>query len=66
MGAQRAADLDAPASARIVASSAASALSPEIMGLGPVEASLRALARASLTIDDIDIIELNEAFAGLR
>lgn len=48
--------------ARIVASSV-SALSPEIMGLGPVEASRRALARAGLTMADIDLVELNEAFA---
>ena len=38
-------------------------LSPEIMGLGPVEASKQALARAGMTIDDIDLVEINEAFA---
>jgi acetyl-CoA C-acetyltransferase len=48
--------------ARIV-STGVSGLSPEIMGLGPVDASLMALARAGLTIDDIDLVELNEAFA---
>ena len=48
--------------ARIVATGV-SGLSPEIMGLGPVEASKRALARAGLTIDDIDLVEINEAFA---
>jgi acetyl-CoA C-acetyltransferase len=48
--------------ARIV-STGVSALSPEIMGLGPVEASNRALALAGLTIDDIDLVEINEAFA---
>jgi acetyl-CoA C-acetyltransferase len=48
--------------ARIV-STGVSGLSPEIMGLGPVEASKRALARAKLTIDDIDLVEINEAFA---
>ncbi|WP_421734626.1 acetyl-CoA C-acetyltransferase [Cellulomonas sp.] len=48
--------------ARIV-STAVSGLSPEIMGLGPVDASLMALSRAGLTIDDIDLVELNEAFA---
>lgn len=48
--------------ARIV-STGVSALSPEVMGLGPVEASRRALALAGLTIDDIDLVELNEAFA---
>ncbi|MEV6659686.1 acetyl-CoA C-acetyltransferase [Nocardia fluminea] len=48
--------------ARIV-STGVSALSPELMGLGPVEASRQALARAGLTIDDIDLVEINEAFA---
>jgi acetyl-CoA C-acetyltransferase len=48
--------------ARIV-STGVSALSPEIMGLGPVEASRRALAAAGLSIADIDLIEINEAFA---
>jgi acetyl-CoA C-acetyltransferase len=48
--------------ARIV-SSGVSALNPEIMGLGPVEASKKALSLANLTIDDIDLVEINEAFA---
>jgi len=48
--------------ARIVATGV-SALSPEIMGLGPVEASKQALSRAGMTIDDIDLVEINEAFA---
>ncbi len=48
--------------ARIVATGV-SALSPEIMGLGPVEASRQALARAGLSIADIDLVEINEAFA---
>jgi acetyl-CoA C-acetyltransferase len=48
--------------ARIV-STGVSGLSPEIMGLGPVEASERALARAGMTIDDVDLVEINEAFA---
>jgi acetyl-CoA C-acetyltransferase len=48
--------------ARVV-SSGVSALDPEIMGLGPVEASRAALGRAGLTIDDIDLVEINEAFA---
>jgi acetyl-CoA C-acetyltransferase len=48
--------------ARIVAT-AVSALDPEIMGLGPVDASRQALKRAGMTIDDIDVVELNEAFA---
>ncbi|CAL9636509.1 3-ketoacyl-CoA thiolase [Actinosynnema sp. ALI-1.44] len=48
--------------ARVV-STGVSALSPEIMGLGPVEASKRALALAGLSIGDIDLVEINEAFA---
>ncbi|WP_267245164.1 acetyl-CoA C-acetyltransferase [Streptomyces sp. PR69] len=48
--------------ARIV-STGVSALSPEIMGYGPVEASRQALARAGLTAGDIDLVEINEAFA---
>ncbi|GAB4004334.1 acetyl-CoA C-acetyltransferase [Glycomyces albus] len=48
--------------ARIV-STGVSGLSPEIMGLGPVEASRRALALAGLGIDDMDLVEINEAFA---
>jgi acetyl-CoA C-acetyltransferase len=58
----RAAELGITPLARIV-SSGVTALSPEIMGLGPVEASRRALARAGMTIDDIDLVEINEAFA---
>ena len=48
--------------ARVVASAVAG-VSPEVMGLGPIPATRLALSRASLTIDDIDLIELNEAFA---
>jgi acetyl-CoA C-acetyltransferase len=48
--------------ARIV-STGVSALSPEIMGLGPIRACRQALARAGMTIDDIDLVEINEAFA---
>ena len=48
--------------ARIV-SSGVSGLNPEIMGLGPVEACRQALKRAGMTIDDIDLVEINEAFA---
>ena len=48
--------------ARIVASAVA-AIRPEIMGLGPIPACRAALKRAGLTIDDIDVVELNEAFA---
>jgi acetyl-CoA C-acetyltransferase len=48
--------------ARVV-STGVSGLSPEVMGLGPVEASRQALARAGLSIGDIDLVEINEAFA---
>jgi acetyl-CoA C-acetyltransferase len=48
--------------ARII-SSAVTALDPEIMGLGPIEACRQALARAKMTIDEIDLVEINEAFA---
>jgi acetyl-CoA C-acetyltransferase len=58
----RAAELGLTPLARIVATGV-SALSPEIMGLGPVEASRRALALAQLSIADMDLVEINEAFA---
>ncbi|MBS44677.1 MAG: acetyl-CoA C-acyltransferase [Nocardioides sp.] len=58
----RAAELGITPLARIV-STGVSGLSPEIMGLGPVEASRQALARAGMTIDDVDLVEINEAFA---
>jgi acetyl-CoA C-acetyltransferase len=48
--------------ARIVASGVSS-INPEIMGLGPIEAVRQALKRANKTIEDIDLVELNEAFA---
>lgn len=48
--------------ARIVASGV-SGLNPEIMGLGPIEAIRQTLARAGMSIDDIDLVEINEAFA---
>ena len=62
MSDRKAADLGIAPLARIVATGV-SALSPEIMGLGPVAASKQALARAGMTIDDIDLVEINEAFA---
>jgi acetyl-CoA C-acetyltransferase len=62
MSDRKAADLGLTPLARIIATGV-SALSPEIMGLGPVEASRQALARAGMTIGDIDLVELNEAFA---
>ncbi|WP_159941781.1 MULTISPECIES: acetyl-CoA C-acetyltransferase [unclassified Nocardiopsis] len=58
----KAAQLGITPLARIV-STGVSGLSPEIMGLGPVEASKQALARANMAIGDIDLVEINEAFA---
>ncbi|TQK72865.1 MULTISPECIES: acetyl-CoA C-acetyltransferase [unclassified Nocardioides] len=58
----RAAELGITPLARVV-STGVSALSPEIMGLGPVEASRQAIARAGLSVGDIDLVEMNEAFA---
>jgi acetyl-CoA C-acetyltransferase len=58
----RARELGLQPLARIV-STGVSALSPELMGMGPVEASRRALKLAGLGIGDIDLVELNEAFA---
>ncbi len=58
----KAAELGITPLARIVATGV-SALSPEIMGLGPVEATRRALGHAGMTIGDIDLVEINEAFA---
>ena len=62
MSDSRAAELGITPLARIVATGV-SGLSPEIMGLGPVEASRRALALAGMTIGDMDLVEINEAFA---
>ena len=62
MSDQRAAELGLTPLAQIVATGV-SALSPEIMGLGLVEASCRALANAGMAIDDMDLVEINEAFA---
>jgi acetyl-CoA C-acetyltransferase len=58
----KAASLGLTPLARIV-STGVSGLSPEIMGLGPVDASRRALARAGMQIGDMDLVEINEAFA---
>jgi acetyl-CoA C-acetyltransferase len=58
----KAAELGITPLARIV-STGVSALSPEIMGLGPVEASRQAVARAGMEMGDIDLVEINEAFA---
>jgi 3-oxoadipyl-CoA thiolase len=62
MSGEKAAELDLRPLARWVASAAAG-VDPRMMGLGPVPASAKALERAVLSIDDIDLIELNEAFA---
>ncbi len=58
----KAAELGLTPLARIV-STGVSGLSPEIMGLGPVEASRQALRRAGMSISDVDLVEINEAFA---
>ncbi|HEY1282488.1 MAG TPA: acetyl-CoA C-acetyltransferase [Acidimicrobiales bacterium] len=62
MSDERARELGITPLARVVAS-AVSALNPEIMGLGPIEACRAALKRAGMTIDDVDLVEINEAFA---
>lgn len=62
MSETRARDLGITPLARVV-SSGVTAINPEIMGLGPIEACRQALARANMTIDDIDLVEINEAFA---
>jgi acetyl-CoA C-acetyltransferase len=58
----RAAALGITPLARILSTGLGS-LNPELMGLGPIEASQQALARAGMAIDDVDVVELNEAFA---
>ena len=58
----RAKELGLTPLARVV-STGVSALSPEIMGLGPVEACKQAMARAGMSIGDLDLYEINEAFA---
>ena len=62
MAEQRARELGIRPRARIVASSV-SGVEPEIMGVGPIQAVRRVLAQAGMTIDDVDVVELNEAFA---
>ncbi len=62
MSAARARELGLTPLARIVAHASAG-VDPRVMGLGPIPASQRALQKAGLTLDDIDLIELNEAFA---
>ncbi|MGD9530208.1 acetyl-CoA C-acetyltransferase [Pseudonocardia sp.] len=62
MSDRKAAELGITPLARVV-STGVTGLSPEIMGYGPVEASAQALARAGMTIGDVDLVEINEAFA---
>jgi acetyl-CoA C-acetyltransferase len=62
MSDEKARELGITPLARIVASGM-SAINPEIRGLGPVESSLQALSRAGMTINDIDLVEINEDFA---
>ena len=62
MSADRARELGIEPRARIIASSV-SGVEPEIMGVGPIEAVRKVLAQAQMTIDDVDVMELNEAFA---
>ena len=62
MSRKRAEELGITPLARIISSSV-SALNPEIMGLGPIEAIKKALQRAGMTMKDIDLVEINEAFA---
>ena len=62
MSDRRAKELGIKPIARVLATGL-SALEPEFMGLGPIDASKQALKRARMTIDDIDIVEINEAFA---
>jgi acetyl-CoA C-acetyltransferase len=62
MSASRARELGIEPRARIVASSV-SGVAPEIMGVGPIEAVRRVLTQAGMSLDDVDVVELNEAFA---
>jgi len=62
MSRARADELGITPIARIL-STGVTALEPELMGLGPIESSRQALRRAGMTIDDVDVVEINEAFA---
>jgi acetyl-CoA acetyltransferase family protein len=62
MSAEKAADLGLKPMARILASAAAG-VNPRTMGLGPIPATRKALSRAGLSVEDIGLVELNEAFA---
>ena len=62
MSEERAGELGVQPKARIIASSV-TGLDPEIMGVGPIDAVRAVLKQAGMTIDDVDVMELNEAFA---
>ena len=62
MSEEKAKEVGAPILARVV-SVATTGVRPEVMGIGPISASQKALKKAGLTIDDIDLFEINEAFA---
>ena len=62
MDEEKAKELGVPIMARIV-SVATTGVRPEVMGIGPISASQKALAKAGLSIEDIDLFEINEAFA---
>jgi acetyl-CoA acetyltransferase family protein len=62
MSAEKAKELGIPAKARVL-SMAVAGVAPQVMGIGPVKAVKKALQRANLQLGDIDVIELNEAFA---
>jgi len=62
MSRARAEELGIEPLARII-STGVSSLEPELMGLGPIESSRQALGRAGMTIEDVDVVEINEAFA---
>jgi len=62
MDEEKAKELGVPILARVI-SVATTGVRPEVMGIGPVSSSQKALAKAGLTIDDIDLFEINEAFA---
>ena len=62
MSEERARELGVKPRARIIAS-AVSGVEPEIMGVGPISAVRRVLEQTGMTIDDVDVVELNEAFA---
>ena len=62
MSAALASELGITPIARII-STGVSSLEPELMGLGPIESTGQALERAKMTIDDVDVVEINEAFA---